>query len=104
MYFQYKCILSTCISSTSSTFFLVFKKTFNVQLTSWNTCGKKIAFFYKIPYKSAKLYEKSAKLCISCKTMKNSVILFASFTFNSVVIQTLVILCWYKNVYSKPAL
>ena len=52
------------------------------------------AFFCKITHKSAKLGEKSAKLCI---TIKNSVILLGLVTFYCAVIQTLVIFCWYKK-------
>ena len=74
----------------------IWKKRFNVQLTWYDTWDKKLsAFFCKILHKSAKLCEKSAKLCISCKTIRNSVILFGLFTFYSAV--TLVILCRHKK-------
>ena len=43
-------------------------------------------FFCKIPHKSAKIFEKFINLCISCKTMKNSVILCRLFSFYSGII------------------
>ena len=89
---------NTCISSTSVfqipvfpvlpvLFFECLKKRLNVQMEHlW----KKIVCIF---------LRNSACLQNSAFTakMKNSVILFGLFTFYSAVIQTLVILCWYKK-------